>query len=63
MQKVIYGGWWIKDWLGRRVVAHTRCQAPDPKLYREDFARRLKGRTPSWSLYRENVKARRGAVR
>lgn len=44
-KKVIYGGWWIKDWIDRRVVARIKCQAPN------------------WSLYLENVEARRGAVR
>ena len=62
-KKVVYGGWWIIEWIGRRVVAHTKCQAPDLRLYREDFERRLKSRTPSWSLYLENAKARQGAIR
>ena len=39
----IYGGWWIPDWLGRRVVARIRCQAPDMRLYRENWRRRRSG--------------------
>lgn len=30
------GGWWIRE-SGQRVVARIRCQAPDMRLYRENF--------------------------
>jgi|GEM_PF-5646865 len=37
------GGWWITDWLGRRVICRTRCQAPDMRLYEDNFKSRRRG--------------------
>ena len=34
------GGWWIRE-SGQRVVARIRCQAPDMRLYRENFNSRM----------------------
>ena len=34
------GGWWIRE-SGQRVVARIRCQAPDMRLYRENFNSRI----------------------
>ena len=41
---VFYGGWWIRDWLGRRVVGVIRCQAPDMRLYRANWEARKAAR-------------------
>ena len=35
------GGWWMPDEFGRRVVARIRCQAPDMRMYRENFNSRI----------------------
>jgi hypothetical protein len=32
-KKIFYGGWWVKDWLCRRVVARVKCMAPDWSVY------------------------------
>ena len=34
------GGWWIRE-SGQRVVARIRCQAPDMRMYRENFNLRI----------------------
>ena len=34
------GGWWIRE-SGQRVVVRIRCQAPDMRLYRENFNSRM----------------------
>ena len=36
----IYGGWITVNWIGQRVRAVVRCQAPDMALYRENWETR-----------------------
>ena len=39
---VIRGGWLVSE-AGQQVVCHTRCQAPDMKIYRENWRQRRRG--------------------